>query len=97
MALGGVRHGSVRNPSWLWEESVTLETVFSLYWSVSRGDGFLPEPRRISHRAMTDSSYSHDGFFTEPEVLFSESSKLKKKVKIISKSVLPNTTLLKIE
>ena len=23
MALGGVRHGSVRNPSWLWEESVT--------------------------------------------------------------------------
>ena len=23
MALGGVRHGSVSNPSWLWEESVT--------------------------------------------------------------------------
>ena len=23
IALGGVRHGSLRNPSWLWEKSVT--------------------------------------------------------------------------
>ena len=23
VALGKIRHGSVRNPSWLWEESVT--------------------------------------------------------------------------
>ena len=85
LVLWKIRHGSRRSPSWLKEESVMalweirhgsgknlspLETVFSLYWSVSRGDGFLPEPWRISRRAMTDFLQSHDGLLLEPWRIF---------------------------
>ena len=37
MALEGVRHGSVRNPSWLWEESVTFgDCIWLLLASLQR-------------------------------------------------------------
>ena len=59
MALGGVRHGSVRNPSWLCEKSVMdLGGIRHLWRLTSKGGRQSPE--------VTDSSQSNDGFLTEP-------------------------------
>ena len=55
MALGGIRHGSVSNPSWLWEESWT-----SIDWLR------LLLASRIPPRAMIDCSQSHDRLLLEP-------------------------------
>ena len=58
-ALGGVRHGSVSNLSWLWEASVTSRDWLRLLLaSLQRW--------RIPPRAMTDCSQSHDGLLLEP-------------------------------
>ena len=77
MALG-VRHGSVSNPSWLWEESVTSSDWLRLLLaSLQRcqiplkaktdcsqsHDGLLLEPWRTLARAMTDFSQTQRSFF----------------------------------
>ena len=54
MTLGGVRHDSVSNPSWLKEESVT-----STHWLWFQLASL--QRLQISPRAMTDCSQSHDG------------------------------------
>ena len=77
MTLGGVRHGSGRNPSWLWEESVTCGDWLLLLLAISQPDRFLADPRpilaepwRTPPRAMMDSLKRHDRFFTDQQVLF---------------------------
>ena len=66
MALGGVRHGSVSNPSRLCVQSVlALGGIRHLWRLASASSGNIP-PCRISLRAMTDSSQSHDRLLAEP-------------------------------
>ena len=81
LGLWKIHHGSTRRLSWVYEESIIalwaighgfwrklspLETGFDLYWPVSRGDVFLPEPWRIPPGDMTDCSQSHEGLLPEP-------------------------------
>ena len=59
MALGGVRHGSRRSPTWLCEEFVmALGGIHHLWRLASAFTGQSPE--------VMDFSQSHDGFLTEP-------------------------------
>ena len=59
MALGGVRHGIRRSPSWLCEKSVMALGGIRHLWTLSAAfNGQSPE--------VPDFSKSHDGFLTEP-------------------------------
>ena len=70
MALGGVGHGSVSNPSWLCEQSVPCGDWLLLLMAISHRDQILSEPRRTPCRAMMDSPQSHDRLMVEPCRIF---------------------------
>ena len=70
LALPGVRHGSVSNSSWLWEESVTCGGWLLLLLVISQRDRLLSEPWLTVRITMKDSSQSHDGFLVEPWRIF---------------------------
>ena len=50
VALGGVCCGSVSDPKWLWEKSVTCWEWLLLLLVISQHDGLLVEPEQIFHR-----------------------------------------------
>ena len=88
MALGGVRLGSVSNPSWHWEESATFGDWLLLLLVISYHDGLLAEQWWTPGRAITNFSQTHRSYF--------RFQKLKYKVKIRSKYFLTKTTIPKI-
>ena len=60
-----VIHGSLSNPSWLWDESVACWDLLLLLLAISNCDRLLSEPWLTSLRAMNDSLQSHHRLLAE--------------------------------
>ena len=102
-------HGFARGPSWpckesvmallkFWvgyERSVSGHDVNSSRWNQYLTMKFLSEPWHIFHRAMTDSSKSHNIPLRKPEVLFlDEKSTQNKGYKNTTTTKITKSTLL---